>query len=81
MKRFVAVLVGLALAMTARPAAATNIRAAVDRVRQLIAETKLEVPGMTVGATGENILEVDEMRQSQRDSTLASIVAFICRPT
>lgn len=63
--------------VTARPASAALIREAVDRLRQLIAETKLEVPGMTVGATGENILEVDEMRQSQHDSTLASVVAFI----
>lgn len=62
--------------VTARPTSSAVIRPAVDRLRDLIAETKLEVPGMTVGATGENILEVDEMRQSQHDSTLASIISF-----
>ncbi|MBI1176674.1 MMPL family transporter [bacterium] len=50
---------------------------AIERLRALIAETKLEVPGMTIGLTGENVLEYDEMHQSQRDSTLASVVAFI----
>jgi len=63
--------------VTARPIAADVTREAVIRLRQLIAETKLEVPGLVVGATGESILEFDEMRQSQRDSTMASIVAFV----
>ncbi|HAV65490.1 MAG TPA: RND transporter [Verrucomicrobiales bacterium] len=62
--------------VTARPRGPAVVNDAVVRLRQLIAETKLEVPGMTVGATGENILEFDEMQQSQRDSTLASVVAF-----
>ncbi|MEP6664370.1 MAG: MMPL family transporter, partial [Verrucomicrobiota bacterium] len=49
----------------------------VNRLRQLIQETKLEVPGLNVGLTGEPVLEYDEMAQSQKDSTLASIVALI----
>ncbi len=63
--------------VTARPKSNKVIEEAVDRLRGLISEIKLEVPGMTVGATGEAILEIDEMRQSQRDSTVASIVAFV----
>ena len=63
--------------VTARPKSNKVIEEAVDRLRDLIAEIKLEVPGMTVGATGESILEIDEMRQSQRDSTVASIVSFV----
>ncbi len=51
--------------------------AAVLRLRQLVAETKLEVPGLNVGLTGEPVLELDEMAQSQKDTTLATIVALV----
>jgi uncharacterized protein len=50
---------------------------AVDRMRQLMEETRLEVPGLNIGFTGEPVLEHDEMRQSQRDTTLATIVSLI----
>jgi hopanoid biosynthesis associated RND transporter like protein HpnN len=50
---------------------------AVERFRQLIAETKREVPGVNVGLTGEPVLEVDEMQQSQTDSTWATILSLI----
>ncbi|MCI0747314.1 MAG: MMPL family transporter [Verrucomicrobia subdivision 3 bacterium] len=50
---------------------------AVRRIRELITETQLEVPGLNVGLTGEPVLEVDEMAQSQRDSTIATIVALV----
>ncbi len=50
---------------------------AVDRMRQLIKETQNEVPGLNVGLTGEPVLEQDEMAQSQKDTTKASIVALI----
>lgn len=46
---------------------------AVERFRELIAETKQEVPGVNVGLTGEPVLEVDEMQQSQTDSTWATV--------
>jgi hopanoid biosynthesis associated RND transporter like protein HpnN len=50
---------------------------AVERLRQLIQETQGEVPGLNVGLTGEPVLEHDEMVQSQKDTTLASIVALV----
>jgi len=50
---------------------------AVKRMRQLISETQLEVPGLNVGLTGEPVLEVDEMVQSQKDSTIATIVSLV----
>jgi hopanoid biosynthesis associated RND transporter like protein HpnN len=50
---------------------------AVKRIRELISETQLEVPGLNVGLTGEPVLEVDEMVQSQRDSTIATIVSLV----
>src|SRR5436309_299039 len=51
--------------------------AAVERLRQLVEETKLEVPGLNVGITGEPVLEHDEMQQSQRDTTVASIASLL----
>jgi len=50
---------------------------AIDRLRQLIAETKAEVPGVNVGLTGEAVLDYDQMTQSQKDTTLASIVSLV----
>lgn len=63
--------------VTVRARSSAVVNDAIRRLRALIAETKLEVPGMTVGATGENLLEFDEMQQSQRDSLRASVVAFV----
>jgi hopanoid biosynthesis associated RND transporter like protein HpnN len=50
---------------------------AIDRLRQLIADTKNEVPGLNVGLTGEPVLDYDEMTQSQKDTILASIVSLV----
>jgi uncharacterized protein len=50
---------------------------AVERMRELISEAQLEVPGLNVGLTGEPVLEVDEMAQSQKDSTVASVVSLL----
>ena len=50
---------------------------AVSRLRQLVAETKSEVPGLNIGITGEPVLEQDEMAQSQKDTTVASIVSLV----
>src|SRR3984957_8164661 len=50
---------------------------AVERLRQLVKQTRDEVPGLNVGITGESVLEHDEMAQSQKDTTLASIVALV----
>jgi hopanoid biosynthesis associated RND transporter like protein HpnN len=50
---------------------------AIDRLRQLVKQTQDEVPGLNVGVTGGPVLDYDELTQSQRDTTLASIVALI----
>ena len=53
--------------------------AAVAKLRQLVRETEIEVPGLNTGITGEPVLESDEMHQSQRDSTVATILSlFVC---
>ncbi len=50
---------------------------AVNRLRQLMHETEMEVPGVNVGLTGEPVLEIDEMHQSEHDSIFASIVSLV----
>lgn len=50
---------------------------AVTRLRELVEETRLEVPGLNVGITGEPVLELDEMDQSQKDTTVASIASLL----
>ena len=50
---------------------------AVDRLRQLVKDTRAEVPGVNVGITGEPVLDYDEMTQSQKDATLASLVSLV----
>lgn len=49
----------------------------VERLRALVDKTKEEVPGLNVGLTGEPVLEHDEMEQSQKDTTVASIVSLV----
>jgi uncharacterized protein len=49
----------------------------IDRLRELVRQTQAEVPGLNVGITGEPVLDYDEMMQSQKDVTLASIVSLV----
>ena len=50
---------------------------AIERLSELIRQTKNEVPGVNAGLTGEPVLDYDEMAQSQKDMTLASVVSLI----
>ncbi len=50
---------------------------AVERMRVLVKQTQDEVPGVNVGVTGEPVLELDEMNQSQYDSTVATIISLV----
>jgi hopanoid biosynthesis associated RND transporter like protein HpnN len=50
---------------------------AVRKLRELVEQTKAEVPGVNAAITGEPVLEFDEMVQSQRDTTVATIVSLI----
>lgn len=49
---------------------------AVKRLRELVEQTRLEVPGVNAAITGESVLEFDEMTQSQRDTAAAGLLAF-----
>jgi uncharacterized protein len=49
----------------------------VERLRALVEQTQHEVTGVNVGITGGPVLEYDEMAQSKKDMTLASIVSLV----
>jgi len=49
----------------------------IDRLRQLVKQTQAEVPGLNVGITGMPVLDYDELTQSQKDITLASVVSLV----
>ena len=52
---------------------------AVERLRALVDEVRMEVPGVNVGLTGEPVLDHDQMAQSQKDAALASVASlFLC---
>ena len=63
--------------VTARARADELNEKAVPRLRQLVNETQLEVPGLNVGVTGEPVLELDEMAQSTRDTEKATVIALV----
>jgi hopanoid biosynthesis associated RND transporter like protein HpnN len=50
---------------------------AVEEMRRLVARTEREVPGLNVGVTGESVLDHDQMEQSRKDATVASIVSLV----
>jgi hopanoid biosynthesis associated RND transporter like protein HpnN len=50
---------------------------AIDRLRELVRQTKAEVPGVNVGITGEPVLDYDQMTQSEHDATFASILSLV----
>jgi uncharacterized protein len=68
---------GLIYLITAQALHEKLNEAAVSRLRQLVTETQIEVPGLNVGLTGEPVLDLDEMAQSQKDTTLATISSLI----
>ena len=63
--------------LTARPKNEDVAGPAVEKIRELIAETQREVPGLNVGLTGGPVLEYDEMHQSEHDSAVASIASLV----
>lgn len=63
--------------VTTYPPSVQKEEAAIDRLRELVEETRREVPGVNAGVTGETVLEHDEMRQARRDTMKASLWALI----
>ncbi|MDA1013818.1 MAG: MMPL family transporter [Planctomycetota bacterium] len=49
---------------------------AIDRIRKIVADVRRETPAARIGITGIPVLENDEMRRSQDDMLLASLISF-----
>ena len=62
--------------VAARPSASDRKKEAIARLRELTAAVQAEVPGVNVGVTGETVLALDEMRQSQTDTLSASCISL-----
>ena len=75
-KKYLTFAEGKIYLVTARPAASDRKKEAVARFRELTAAVQAEVPGVNVGVTGETVLALDEMRQSQTDSLVASCISL-----
>lgn len=50
---------------------------AVDRLREIVAETQSAITGSRISLTGIPVLENDEMRRSQSDSIRAELLSFV----
>ena len=63
--------------LSLRAPRAEVVTQAIGRLRELVQQTRTEVPGVNADITGGEVLEMDEMRQSQRDTLLATIVSLV----
>ncbi|MCC7374356.1 MAG: MMPL family transporter [Verrucomicrobiales bacterium] len=60
-----------------RPASHDVTGEAIKNLRRLVNETRLEVTGVNADITGGSVLELDEMEQSQTDTTVATVVSLV----
>jgi hopanoid biosynthesis associated RND transporter like protein HpnN len=63
--------------ITAQPVSDELEKTAVRRLRVLVKETQTMVPGVNVGVTGKSVLELDEMQQSRKDTTKATLISLL----
>lgn len=63
--------------ITAQPISDELEKAAVRRLRLLVNEIQTLVPGVNVGITGKSVLEFDEMQQSRKDTTKATLISLV----
>lgn len=61
---------------TVQPASDEVEGDAVRRLQEIVTGIQAEVPGVSTGVTGELILELAEMEQSQKDTIAASLIAL-----
>lgn len=58
------------------PSEAVESRA-VQRLRQIVRQTQLEVPGVNAGITGEPVLNYDETQQAHTDVNRAALLSLV----
>ena len=49
----------------------------MERLRELVEQTQREVPGLNIGVTGGPVLDHDQMEQSRKDATFASVLSLV----
>ncbi len=55
----------------------TGQNPSIERAREILAAIRTKHPDVTVGLTGIPVLESDEMRRTQSDMTIASVLSFV----
>lgn len=63
--------------LTTQAAGGGSESKAVARLRELVEQTRSEVPGVNAGITGQPVLELDEMRQARHDTDMAAGVSLV----
>jgi len=63
--------------LTARAVSKESEKQAITRIKELVSQVQTEISGINVGVTGQNVLALDEMRQSQIDTLKASCISLI----
>ena len=54
----------------------TGANPSIEKAREIVAEVRAKFPGVEIGLTGIPVLESDEMRDTQADMTIASVLSF-----
>lgn len=54
----------------------TGANLSIEKARTIISEVRTKFPGTEIGLTGIPVLESDEMRDTQYDMTIASVLSF-----
>jgi len=72
---------GKTILMLLRPSkeeqkSATPFTGVIQRVRRVVQETQAEFPKVTLGVTGEPVLLDDELRQSEADMKIATLITL-----
>lgn len=62
--------------LTAEATSPENEAAAIRRLRELMGQVRVEVPGVNVDLTGESVLRHDEMAQARHDTTVATGISL-----
>jgi len=63
--------------MLVKPKNGTDYEQVAERIHQLINEAQRQIPGVNAELTGQPLLEIQEMSQARKDTTIASIIALI----
>ena len=67
---------GQVYVLTAEATTPENEPAAIRKLRELVGQTRSEMPGTNIGITGESVLRQDEMAQARHDTRAATVISL-----